>query len=621
MKNNDLGELFALNHIFDLLNLQEFENYLRLNGVAESSSIFEGYRFFLETISRGLLERLSRSWSLSIEEDYTFSRALNRGVPLEKLKNSSRRIVFIKNLHKQLKVLWTSSDSATLNSNMEYIQQNILSSIDSILNCNVRLSKKYAPFGVETVVRRLAILYTLIFLNDARHGVQPMGYFFSLSYKRVGKQYSKKVFVGYKTALLFLWNKLLSRENVEPKQFLENLAKTKDWEDLDETFDLARQVVEVIEKDFKLTFGFTPYFLVKRKIKPGVWDKKLFLEPPAPSLSKIENLQQELFWYPVQPMSGLLIFNGVATFTSLLVGAVRLKEALRKNEKTYVVRFVHQVAENQHDYSYAILVEAFGTLSDYSGWLVFYDCCGDYSGFSGSEHQFAEGILSRFSTHIEVVNLRIDKKDLLDYLKVFGATLGDTYEHTEIKIPTDGDAKTQKQLLESLSTAPIINRQQSQIAAFRGYMLELLAYYFFNSEKVLIKWRYRNKRLLEDNEIDLIKRDENGCLYLVSCMSTYDSSKVTKLDKQSSLFQSKKLDFQKEFGTFESVEKIAFVTEDPSASQLKECEKLNIHLYSLKRLLMENPRFSSIRKTDIGRLFSKNKEVNEEDLFFDWIRR
>jgi len=129
------------------------------------------------------------------------------------------------------------------------------------------------------------------------------------------------------------------------------------------------------------------------------------------------------------------------------------------------------------------------------------------------------------------------------------------------------------------------------------------------------------RKLLEDDEIDLIKRDEKGRLYVVCCMSSYHSNKAKRLDKQASLIQSKKLNLQKEFGTFESVEKIVFIPEEPTASQLKECKKLGIQLYSLKRLLTENPRFSSLRKTNIKRLFSKDKEVSAEDLFFDRIRR
>lgn len=139
LKNSDLSEIFAIKHIFDLMDYEQFDTYLSENQIVRTDDLFEGYLFFVKTISRGLLEKLSRSWSINIEDNYAFKRALHRGVPLEKTKNSSKRTIFIKNLHKQLRVAWKSSDVSALNKNMEYIQKNILKSIDSILNCNVKL--------------------------------------------------------------------------------------------------------------------------------------------------------------------------------------------------------------------------------------------------------------------------------------------------------------------------------------------------------------------------------------------------------------------------------------------------------------------------------------------------
>ena len=613
-KNNDLSELFAINYIFDLLDNQKFDNFLK-DAQASRNLVFEGHMFFIKTISRGLLERLSESWSINIEDNYTFTRALNRGVPLEKIKNSSKKIVFIKNLYRQLRELWKSKDYNDLNINMQRIQRSVLNSIDSILNCNVKLSKDYENFGEETVVRRLAILYALIFLNDIRHG-RPLGYFFSLSTKRISDQYLARVFFGYKTTLAFLWKQLLNEEKVETSKLLKSVINAKGWKDLDETFEIAREIVASIEKDFQLTFGFEAYFDITNPIKTDIWNKRLFVKPTEPSLSKNEELQQELFWYPIQALSGLLIFNGVATFSSLLIGAVYLDQVLRKEEKTYVVRFVHPVGENKHDYSYAILIEAFGTIADYSGWLVFYDCCGDYSGFSGSEYRFAEEIIKRYSPNLEIINLIIDKRDLSEYLRVFSANLTDTYEHSEIKIPPNGETEKNKKVLETLSTSSIISHMRRQIETLRGYMLELLAYYFLNSEKSLLKWRYRNKKLIGDDEIDIVARDKKGILYLASCTSSYDSEKVSKLDKHSSVICSKKRTLQKEFGTFESVEKILFMPEEPTIKQIEECNKFGVQSLSLKRLLRESPKFSSVRKTDIERIFIQDK-ASPRDLFFE----
>jgi hypothetical protein len=304
---------------------------------------------------------------------------MNRGIPLDKLGNCCQKVIFLKNLHEYLQLTWKSPDSKTLANNMEKIQKILLKSLDEVLTNKVTLAKEYVKFGTEKVIRRLAINYVLIFLNDTRHHERPLGYFFSLSSERlIGQQYAEKVFKGYKLTLCFLWQKLLNEENVDSSQLIDEIASAQNWVDLDETFETARDVEAEIEKDFALNFGFEKYFKSVKQIDSSIWDKSLFDKVPTPMLSKEEILQQELLWYPVQAMSGM-IFNGVSAFTRLLVGDVRLKSALDNPDKTIIARFVHPLeyptAENQHDYSYAIMVDSFGTIADYSGWLIFYDCC------------------------------------------------------------------------------------------------------------------------------------------------------------------------------------------------------------------------------------------------------
>ena len=619
LDDNDLSQIFAINHIFHLVNYREIGNYLSKNNIKRTEDLFEGYRFFIKTISRGLLDTLSRSPSLHLDSNLTFDRALNRGIPLDKIRNTCQKVTFLKNLYKQLQFAWKSSDSETLETNLGNIQKIVLQSIDSLLTNNVSIAKEYAKYGTEKVIRRLKINYVLVFLNDTRHHGTPLGYYFSLSSKRfLEEQYAQRVFNGYKLTLFYLWQKLLSEESVQSSQLIEAIANAKNWDELDETFEIARDLEAEIEKEFHLNFGFEKYFKVVKPINASIWDKKLFDKVPEPMLSKEENLQQELLWYPVQAMSGM-IFNGVATFARLLVGDVRLKRALNNPDKTIIARFIHPLeyptAENQHDYTYAIVVDAFGTIADYSGWMVFYDCCGDYSGFAGSEHQFSEMVIKQLLPNLEVKDLTMSKKELLEYLELFSGNLNDEYETINVKIPVEGEIKKQKEVLRSLSSTATIAHQNTKIQAYKGYLLELLAYYYL-AEKPFIRWRYRNQKILGDDEIDIIARDEKKALLLISCMSSYAGTKVQKLVDQSKLVETKKDLFVKEFGEYESVKKIVFLPEDPTTAQREESKKCNVALFSLKRLLNEDSRFSSLKKTDIAKLFSLDKDENQENYHF-----
>lgn len=124
--------------------------------------------------------------------------------------------------------------------------------------------------------------------------------------------------------------------------------------------------------------------------------------PPEKILSQEENLQQVLLWYPVQalPQSGSYVFNGVPAFTLTLLGSIERKRLFSIDEETLIIRFVHPQKDIQwkqaNNYSYAILVEAFGSIADYSGWLIFFDCCGNYSGFAGSEYESAELFIKHY---------------------------------------------------------------------------------------------------------------------------------------------------------------------------------------------------------------------------------
>ncbi len=616
LTDSDLSQIFAIHHIFRIVNYKEFNGFLTKNNIKETKDLFEGYRFFIKTISRGLLETLSRSPSLHLESSLTFDRAMHRGIPLDKIGNCCQKVIFLKNLYEHLQLTWKSPDSNTLENNLMKTQNIVLTSLDAVLTNNVTLAEEYVKFGTEKVIRRLAINYVLVFLNDTRHHGRPLGYFFSLSSERsIGQQYAQKVFNGYKLALCFLWQKLLNEENVESSKLIGELADAQNWADLDETFETARDVEAKIEKEFAVNFGFEKYFKVVEPIDASIWDKSLFDKVPAPMLSKEEILQQELLWYPVQAMSGM-IFNGVSAFARLLVGDVKLKSSLDNPDKTIIVRFVHPLGypttENQHDYSYAIMVDSFGTIADYSGWLVFYDCCGDYSGFSGSEYQFAEMIIKQLTPHLEVKNVVMDKKELLEYLELFSGNFNDEYETTNMKIPVNGMVKKQKEMLKGLSTRAIISHQHSLIQTYKGYLLELLAYYYL-AEKPFIQWRYRNQKLIGDDEIDVVTNDDTKTLLLISCMTNYEGKKVQKLDDQSKLMEAKRDLFAKQFGEYETVRKIIFLPEDPTTAQIEEAQKFQVSVHSLKRLLNEDNRFSSLKKTDILRLFTTDKNENTEN--------
>jgi hypothetical protein len=101
-----------------------------------------------------------------------------------------------------------------------------------------------------------------------------------------------------------------------------------------------------------------------------------------------KRLSLAMLWYEVNVLDTqrIVTFNGVPAFASTLLGSVELKKIFDDDTKTNVIIFKHPAGiKNQFNYSFGLLIEAHGSVfSDYSGWLIFFDCATDHSGFGGS---------------------------------------------------------------------------------------------------------------------------------------------------------------------------------------------------------------------------------------------
>lgn len=616
----DLNSILALNYVIKKLDYGSFERFLLADGMDSDSSLFDGFLFLAKTVSSGLLEEISRSWSLNFPDDFAFSRACNRGVPLSKIKNSSLKVVFVKNLHKCLREWWASKDKLELQERREIVCRSIAKPLDKILERDLCLRREFEKYSKEEIVRRLAIDYALIALSDTDRGY-PQGHFFSLSRSSLSEQYLSKVFKGYKLGLVFLWKQLLMRSTSEKSesQLLHQLARSEDWHKLVSFFrPIQEKIVDPLEKELPINLGFGKYFQIKTPINPKSFGKNLYETPSEPSLSKEEDLQQTLFWYPVQAMKGSYVFNGVAAFVAVLAGTITLKRLFGIKEKSYVVRFVHSVAEGKNNYSYAVLIGAYGTIGDYSGWLVFYDCAGDYSGFAGSEHRQAEMIIDRYkeTNEIDLIEYKIDSKALLDYLTVFSAELTELYDPFVSKIPVDGNVKKHKKILREISLSSKVRKLDMELGSAKGLVLELLSYYFFVSKGYTATWRYKNSRVIGEDEIDVVMKDGSSNLHLVSCMASFDLTKAKKLDDQARRIFAARRSLKPDFGAFKQVQKAIFLPKDVDSKERKSIEDLDLQVFSIERILKEDTSFSKAQKPQLETLFRISQEMRHTPQWF-----
>jgi hypothetical protein len=101
------------------------------------------------------------------------------------------------------------------------------------------------------------------------------------------------------------------------------------------------------------------------------------------------------------------------------MGLIQIKRRSSDKTKAKVVRIIHGTfEEHRRSYSYAILSELSGFMSDSSGWMLFFDCCDD-RGSTSDIFRKIESLLNRYfeNNFIEITNIQIEKDTLLDFLK------------------------------------------------------------------------------------------------------------------------------------------------------------------------------------------------------------
>jgi hypothetical protein len=301
---------------------------------------------------------------------------------------------------------------------------NILRPLNQLRSA-ANLSSGNGVSDLDTAISYASQFLVYLFLNDTRSGL-PMGYIqpllidsvFRFAGKR-NRDYLDRVFDGYKLTVQYLWYSLLGANFRQTK--LTDMHQAENWDDFDEFFSTIKsEVIEPLESHTGMRSGFDG--LVTQSEAKSLLTPLLCPRSPEKQLSAKEGLERNFYWYEIEMVDSSSVFNGVLSFVSLLAGTIELKKRFGSTEKTLVVRVKHPRARGTgNDYSYGLLLEAFSNtgLSDYSGWLLFYDCCGDYSGFSGSEHSRAEQFIdeSRKDGSVELAEINIEKKRFLELME------------------------------------------------------------------------------------------------------------------------------------------------------------------------------------------------------------
>lgn len=636
-------EIYAFYSIIKILkDTQKFREWLRnYHKISNDESILVGYKFLSEVATRKFIDSIIRDPSMNMNEDFTLSRATFVGTQIEDIPNTCDKVVILKNIWKYSKPIKKSKTWEELEKGIKEFDSKVLSYFEKILEKDVIISKKVSKKSKEEILKIISMFYTCIFLVDTSRGI-PHGYHVSILKESLSQKYMEAIFEGYKFALQFLWYNFLGEkfERCSLKElhkaekifkeeklfspFEEELIKgerkflndqtfktTLKWRSIDKFFrKTLEDVIEPIERELSIKFVFEKLLLIENNIDKESFGSLLSEKLKDPEYltkgnkeSLTKRLDYFLFWYPhveILDTRKTLVFNGVPAFISTFIGSVEMKRRFGIEDKVYTIRFKHPDPEVKgNDYSYGVLIEAAGTsgLTDYSGWLIFYDCCGDYSGFAGFEHALAEVFLEKYEKGglIEVREFELDKKQFREFL-AGKLVLGKGIE-----------------FIKELKLETLRKRIRDRFSESKGTLLELLLYYALSKKAFeKIEWSYKKANI----EVDVIAKKENE-IWFVECKNPIEIKKESLKKKVGNLLNNS--EFKKEWSITENTKArlIYCFWEKPVPSSMKLFDDPQIEIWILRNKIKELGVFKNKDLSKIKFIFSTLEENRRPD--FDYL--
>jgi len=549
MKNlKEIDSILALLNILKTTtNISELEKWLRkYHNKVLDKTFLSGYKFFLNTVIRCLIGQIEADYSLGLKKDYTFLSAIFKSIPIKDIPNTCEKIIFIKNIWKSMRTLRKAGNWDDLKKSINKIRP-LLKLFENIYRNSSLLIKMKKSDALKLITQ----YYTLIFLNDTSRNI-PKGYISvstipSSETSKPFERYSKQYFEGYTLTLEFLWFKLLGKEKFEKtsikdlhraydmykekvteeikfessifkedKKLEEEMLKYKEWMALHYFFsEINEKIIKPQEEKIKKNLSFEQLFLIKTINKKffqeflGKADEPVYMRKKKREEIK-KWLDYKLLWYDLEVLSSTgRIFSGVPAFLSVLIGLGNISK-----DKVLVKIFKHPEKDVKgFRYSYGILVPSFGTsgLTDYSGWLIFFDCASDFSGFGGSLYLYAKTFIELLEKEgrIDIEEIEVEMETFKEYIKEKAAT--SIFDVIKIKNPL-GD------VVPILDIYEIEKQKDEFINSIKGILFELLVLlWLYENKKEKFEKIYHNEDF-EKGEIDIycISKKENK-VFLFEC--------------------------------------------------------------------------------------------------------
>jgi len=411
--------------------------------------LFEGYKFSLNCCLNSFVSSLSEDQLLGIENDFLLNRAIAENIPIHHIENSCDKTILLKNIKPYVKAIIKSNSYDELDKQLKQFKTAISSKIDFILNHHIEISSEI-EVDKQTVIKLLLIDYTKTFLIQVNNNGPTANFFNPLSTNWTKREKKEHYFTGYKYAIQFLWYQILGKDEFN-KTHLKNLHLADSWRTykyiekeksgnplydmFDQEFHLeeqtcfdsylywiTREVTDPLSDKYKIQIrSIDSHFQFSSKnYKKELFDDLLDRNKAKQSsnMSWEDKINERLYWYPLEVINSreTQMHYGIPSFNTMLAGTVALHNSKESPfSEIIAVKFTHpHKNKKKNDYSYGVLIDTKSAAGHYSsGWVIYQNVCGDYSGFSGSEHQSSEKLIEKYEKEgkIKLRKLTISLKD------------------------------------------------------------------------------------------------------------------------------------------------------------------------------------------------------------------
>lgn len=609
----DITELSAAIQIFHKAsNVKSFEKWLAsTHKLSIDTQIFSGYRYFLECAYHFIFNSLEYDYALGLKEDEIFKNARI----LTEFTPTCEKAKFLINFNSKSSYFLRANKVSDLKDGLKKFNLEALNLITKI----VRYGYTNSNIPNNEVLKYNVIANTYLYFHQIGAGDIPYAYFTTRLNKKFDSIKQKRVFAGYKYALQYLWYQLL--EEKELPLAVKNLHKSNRWNEhevvnekpkiiINSTEDSVQDFIRGRRIDLRKRKDFDSYFWrvrrdvidpLSRKMKQDIvlWghnsihlkkhpQKRLFTALLKPvNYSKKVSLDEIFLWHEVEYIDNhnSTIYLGIPTFITLLAGAVELKRYKKLKEKIKVIRFVHTndfITKNNkkdaNDYSYALMINSFwGRSQREEGWLVFFNSCGDYSGYSGGEYRKTEELIEEYHKNgkIEIQSVNSSLKDLEKYLNKYSTIYSDKIDSSIKK-----------------------NKTKGENGEMKGFLFELFYCYYASKmfPNAIIEWSNGNNM---DDEID-VSISQGDILYAVECK--VNPNRINVFDENTKLTNK----ISKLSPVHKEVKKIFIFWHEPDADIRKALYDLKIDYCAISKTVRYDLQVNNQR---VFNIFDSPKEL------------